>query len=52
MSVANGREIYVIGNDSEGNREMVVEEDGAIHDMPVAAEVTYASDRSKFPYSI
>lgn len=51
-SVATGREIYVIGSEERGNREMLIVEDGVSHDMPAAAEVTYASDRAEFPYSV
>lgn len=50
-TTADGREIYVLGNDHEGNREMVVQEDGSVHDLPAGAEVTYANDRAEFPYT-
>ena len=50
MSTASGREIYVLGNKAAGNREVIMQEDGSIHDLPAAAETTYASDTAKFPY--
>lgn len=51
-TTASGREIYVIGADVNGNREMPVYEDGEVHDMPVTAEYLYSSDLTRFPYSI
>ena len=50
-STADGREIYVIGVDAVGNREVVVVEDGEEHDMPSTAEYTYASGLTTFPYA-
>ena len=51
MSTADGREIYVLGKQAWGNREVVIVEDGEDHDQPASAEYTYASDLTKFPYS-
>lgn len=50
MVEADGREIYVLGSEREGNREMSIQEDGSTHDLPASAEVTYADDRAEFPY--
>jgi len=50
-TTASGREVYVIGRNSHGNREMVVQEDGSVHDLPAGAEVTYADNQSDFPYT-
>lgn len=52
MSTANGREIYVLGKQAWGNREVVVVEDGETHDQPATAEYGYDSDLTKFPYSL
>ena len=49
-TTASGREIYVLGNKDAGNREAVIQEDGSVHDLPVAAKTTYADQRTKFPY--
>lgn len=49
-TTASGREIYVLGNKGAGNREVVMQEDGSVHDLPAAAETTYASATAKFPY--
>lgn len=51
-TTADGREIYVIGKENDGNREVVVIEDGEVHDMPATAEYTYDSDLTKFPYVV
>ena len=51
-STASGREIYVLGKEEYGNREVVIVENGEVHDLPAAAKYTYASDLTKFPYSI
>ena len=52
MATADGREIYVIGYEPEGNREMAVVEDGNEHDFPAGAEFTYASQKTYFPYEV
>jgi len=52
MSTADGREIYVLGVNSSGNREVNIVEDGETHDLPATAEYTYSSDLTKFPYSV
>lgn len=52
MTTASGREIYVLGKEEFGNREVVIQEDGSVHDLPAAAKVTYASALSKFPYTV
>ena len=49
-TTADGREIYVLGKEGWGNREMAVVEDGEVHDLPAAAEYTYSSDETAFPY--
>lgn len=49
-TAATGREIYVLGVEADGNREVVVVEDGELHDLPATAEYTYASGLTKFPY--
>jgi len=49
-TTASGREIYVIGSDVDGNREVPIFEDGEVHDMPATAEYGYDSDLTKFPY--
>lgn len=51
-TTASGRDIYAIGRETEGTREVVIQEDGSVHDLPAAAEVTYASDLAKFPYTV
>lgn len=52
-TTASGREIYTIGKEKQdANREVVIQEDASVHDMPAAAKVTYASDLSRFPYEI
>jgi hypothetical protein len=52
MSTATGREIYVLGKQAWGNREVVIVEDGEVHDLPAAAKYTYASGLTKFPYNL
>jgi hypothetical protein len=50
---ATGREIYVLGKETpDNNREVVIVEDGEVHDLPATAEYTYGSDLTKFPYSL
>lgn len=49
-TTADGREIYTLGSFANKNREVVIQEDGSVHDLPAGAEVTYASDLAEFPY--
>jgi hypothetical protein len=49
---ADGREIYVIGKEAFGNREVVIQEDDSIHDFPATAEFTYADEVTRFPYEL
>lgn len=49
-STASAREIYVLGVEGDGNREVVVVESGEVHDLPAAAKYTYASGLTQFPY--
>lgn len=51
-STADGREIYVLGKDAWGNREVVTVEDGKEHDLPAAAQYTYDNVQTRFPYEI
>ena len=52
MSVTTEREIYRLGKEEDGNREVVVLEEGTTHDLPAGAEFTYASEQTRFPYSL
>lgn len=51
-TTASGREVYSVGREVAGNREVVIQEDGSVHDMPAAAKVTYASELAQFPYTV
>lgn len=51
-TTASGREIYVIGKEAWGNREVVVQEDGSVHDQPATAKYTYASTLTRMPYEL
>lgn len=52
MSVTTEREIYRLGREEHGNREVVILETGTTHDLPAGAKFTYASDATRFPYVI
>ena len=51
-STSSGREIYILGKQAYGNREAVIQEDGTTHDLPAAAEYTYADQVTRFPYEV
>lgn len=51
-STATSREIYVLGVEADGNREVVVIESGEVHDLPAQALYGYDNGLTKFPYSI
>ena len=52
MSTTTEREIYRLGREEHGNREVIILEEGATHDLPAGAKFTYASDATRFPYVI
>lgn len=52
MTTADGREIYKIGYEVDGDREVTIVEDGNEHDFPAAAEFTYADQEARFPYEL
>ena len=52
MTLTTEREIYRLGKEESGNREVVVLEAGTTHDLPAGAKFTYASVQTRFPYSL
>lgn len=52
MPTAETREIYVLGKEEHGNREVKVVEAGEIHDLPAEAKFAYGSQNTKFPYTV
>ena len=52
MTIAETREIYVLGKEMEGNREVKVVEAGEDHDLPAEAKFNYTSQNTKFPYTV
>lgn len=50
-STASTREVYVLGKEEWGNREVRVVEAGETHDFPADAKYPYSSVRTKFPYN-
>ena len=51
-TVSSGREIYVIGKEPHGDREVVIQEDASVHDLPAGQKYTYASVLTRFPYTL
>lgn len=50
MGTAVGTTAFVLGRAADGNREMLVFEDGQDYgDLPVAAIVAYSQDSTEFP---
>jgi hypothetical protein len=52
MATASGREIYKLGKDKWGNREVVTVEDGQEHNFPAAAKYAYGTAATQFPYAL
>jgi hypothetical protein len=52
MTTASTREIYVLGKELNGNREVKVVEAGEVHDLPAEAKFGYTSQNTKFPYTV
>lgn len=51
-TTASGREIYVLGKDAWSNREVVIQEDASVHDLPASAKYTYDSELTRMPYEL
>lgn len=51
-STTTEREIYRLGKEEDGNREVVILEEGTTHDLPAGAKFTYDSEQTRFPYEI
>lgn len=52
MSTASGRTVFVLGREVDGNREVVVVEDGEEYTLDASAIVDYSDDTAEFPYSV
>lgn len=52
MSTATEREIYRLGREEHGNREVVVIESGTVHDLPASGKFPYSNANTQFPYTI
>lgn len=51
-STAATREVYVLGKDEWGNREVRVVEAGETHDFPADAKYPYSNIKTRFPYAV
>lgn len=52
MATASGRTVFVLGRVLDGNREVVIVEDGDTYDLDYAAVSTYTDQEARFPYEI
>jgi hypothetical protein len=52
MSTASGRTVFVLGSDVEGNREVLVVEDGDTYYVDADTASTYAAQDARFPYTL
>ena len=46
---ANGREVFVLGREQDGNREVIIVEDGVEYAMDADTIVTYSDNTAEFP---
>ena len=52
MGTAVGMTVFVLGKESQGNREVLTFEHGEDYgDLPITAILAYTDQRTKFPYS-
>jgi hypothetical protein len=51
MATASGRTVFVLGQEVDGNREVVVVENGEEYTMDAATIVTYSDGSATFPYT-
>jgi hypothetical protein len=49
MATTSGREIYRLGREGDGNREVVILEAGTVHDLPAGALFAYSNVQTRFP---
>ncbi len=52
MSTAVGRTVFVLGKELQGNRSVVVVEDGAEYSMAIDTMVVYTNQTARFPYEV
>jgi hypothetical protein len=52
MPVSSGRTVFVLGRELDGNREVVVVEDGDTYDLDYDTIGTYTDQDSRFPYEV
>lgn len=52
MATTTEREIYRLGREVDGNREVIILEEGTTHDLPVGAKFLYSDVNTRFPYSL
>lgn len=52
MGTAVGTTVFVLGKEEEGNREVLVFQDGQDYgDLPITAIKPYTDQTTKFPYN-
>lgn len=52
MSTATYRQVFVLGKEVQGNRELKVVNVGDETDLPAAAEFYYTDVSTRFPYEV
>lgn len=52
MSTADGRTVFVLGREVDGNREVLVVEDTVEYTLDAATIVDYSDDNAAFPYTV
>lgn len=52
MAEAEGRTVFVLGREVDGNRQVVVVEDGEEYNFDIDTITDYTDQTSRFPYEI
>lgn len=51
-NTTSGRTVFVLGREVDGNREVLVVDDGVEYTIDPATRYAYSDDLAEFPYSV
>lgn len=52
MPTASGRTVFVLGKEVQGNRQVLVVDDGEEYNVDFAAAQEYTEQEARFPYEL
>jgi predicted RNA-binding protein with TRAM domain len=52
MAEAEGRTVFVLGREVDGNRQVVIVEDGEEYNFDIDTMTAYTAQTARFPYEV